>query len=272
MGSEMDPTRMLIASCLCSLLSPFSSCALCQFQRRKAAATLQDTAAVVSSQLWDHTLALVSRSLCYDIRLQVTLSNLVSLAKCCSEQFGCHQSASVFWYQCPLSSCGISAHNCARQQCDAHKISTLTTSVKLVENSTITNPEVRGEIALSLSACVPSFPLHTVHWFVPVKRSCPRSCGPQQQDDQIVSLDNVTLQIHDSRSHYSGYVVNSDALCTMSLPQPRPSRKHKDVLVRTWLGLEDLTAAISPFRTLSAWWQPSDRHEKIASLAVTTAR
>ena len=33
---------------------------------------------------------LISRNLCYDIRLQVTFSRLVSLAKCCSEQFGCH--------------------------------------------------------------------------------------------------------------------------------------------------------------------------------------
>ena len=45
---------------------------------------------------------LMSRSLCYDIRLQVTLSRLVSLAKCCSEQFGCHQSASVFCYRLSL--------------------------------------------------------------------------------------------------------------------------------------------------------------------------
>ena len=152
--------------------------------------------AVQLSPQWDHTLALVSRSLCYDIRFQVTLSRLVSLANCCSEHFGCHQSASVFCSRYPLSSFGISADSCARQLCDAHKISTLTTSVKLVENSTITNPEVRGEIALSLSACVPSFPLHMVHWFALVKCSCPRSCGPQQHNDRIVSLDNVTLLIN----------------------------------------------------------------------------
>ena len=61
------------------------------------------------SPQWHHTLALVSRNLCYDIRFQVTLSRLVSLAKCCSEQFGCHQSASVFCCRYPLSSLGISA-------------------------------------------------------------------------------------------------------------------------------------------------------------------
>ena len=112
--------------------------------------------AVQLSPQWDHTLVLVSRNLCCDIRFQVTLSRLVSLAKCCSEQFGCHQSASVFCYQYPLNSLGISADSCARQLCDAHKISMLTTSVELVENSTITNPEVRGEIALSLCAFIPS--------------------------------------------------------------------------------------------------------------------
>ena len=71
--------------------------------------------AVPLSPQWDHTLALVSRNLCYDIRFQVTLSRLVSLAKCCSEQFGCHQSASVFCCRYPLSSLGISADSCARQ-------------------------------------------------------------------------------------------------------------------------------------------------------------
>ena len=112
--------------------------------------------AVQLSPQWDQTLALVhfwttwsplmSRSLCCDIRLQVTLSRLVSLAKFCSEQFGCHQSASVFCYQYPLSSFGISADGCARQQCKAQRISMLT--VELVEDS----------VALSLSVCVPSRP------------------------------------------------------------------------------------------------------------------
>ena len=50
--------------------------------------------------LWCH------KNLCYDIRFQVTLSRLVSLAKCCSELFGCHQSASVFCCRYPLSSLG----------------------------------------------------------------------------------------------------------------------------------------------------------------------
>ena len=77
---------------------------------------------------WDHTLALVSRNLCYDIRFQVTLSRLVSLAKCCSEQFGCHQSASVFCCRYPLSSLGISADSCARQLCD--KISRMTLKMR----------------------------------------------------------------------------------------------------------------------------------------------
>ena len=87
--------------------------------------------AVQLSPQWDHTLALVSQNLCYDIRFQVTLSRLVSLAKCCSEQFGCHQSASVFCCQYPLSSLGISADSCAKQLSD--QISRLTTTVKLLK-------------------------------------------------------------------------------------------------------------------------------------------
>ena len=84
--------------------------------------------AVQLSPLWDHTLVLVSPNLCYDIRFQVTLSRLVSLAKCCSEQFGCHQSASVFCCRYPLSSLGISADSCARQLCD--KISRVTLKMR----------------------------------------------------------------------------------------------------------------------------------------------
>ena len=114
--------------------------------------------AVQLSPQWDHTLALVSRNLCYDIRFQVTLSKLVSLAKCCSEQFGCHQSASVFCCRYPLSSLGISADSCARQLCDAHKNSTFTTSVKLVENSTVSNPED----AVKLPSCCPRVYLHSL--------------------------------------------------------------------------------------------------------------
>ena len=84
--------------------------------------------AVQLSPQWDHTLVLVSPNLCYDIRFQVTLSRLVSLAKCCSEQFGCHQSASVFCCRYPLSSLGISTDSCARQLSD--QTSQLTTSVR----------------------------------------------------------------------------------------------------------------------------------------------
>ena len=129
--------------------------------------------AVQLSPQWDHTLVLVSPNLCYAIRFQVTLSRLVSPAKCCSEQFGCHQSASVFCCRYPLSSLGITADSCARQLSD--QASQLTTSGG-IENSTITNLE-NAVIALSLSALV-----------CPGEVLVSMSCGPQQQNDSIVLL------------------------------------------------------------------------------------
>ena len=175
MGSEMDSTRVLFTSCPCSffavqLLRPVTisttkssghdprhkSC----YDSTVWSMMLWDVSfslgAVPLSPQWDHTLALVSRNLCCDIRFQVTLSRLVSLAKCCSEQFGCHQSASVFCCRYPLSSLGfqqiVVQDNCvAKSTSDAED----------------------AEIAFSLSACVPSFRLHTVHWFVLVRGSCP---------------------------------------------------------------------------------------------------
>ena len=188
---------------------------------------------------WDQTLALVhfwtalftelspliSRSLCYDIRLQVTLSRLVSLAKCCSEQFGCHQSASVFCYQYPLSSFGISVDGCAKQLCDAHKISMLTTPTELVEDTTFANlvkrylHQVCGDVALSLSVCVPSLLLHMVHQLALAKCSCPRSCGPRQQSDRVHSPGNVTSLIDVGALTVLTRLWIAAALRTMSNPR-----------------------------------------------------
>ena len=148
MGSEMDSTRLLISSCPCSLffavplLRPVtisktkssghdprhSSCYVSTVWSMLLWDVSFSLGAVQLSPQWDHTLVLVSPNLCYDIRVQVTLSRLVSLAKCYSEQFGCHQSASVFCCRYPLSSLEISAESCARQLSD--QTSQLTTSVR----------------------------------------------------------------------------------------------------------------------------------------------
>ena len=124
MGSEMDSTRMLITSCPSS---PFSPCVFTVWSMMLWDVSFSLGAVQLSPQ-WDHTLALVSRNLCYEVRFQVTLSRLVSLAKCCSEQFGCHQSASVFCCRYPVISLGISADNCARKLCD--KISRVTLKMR----------------------------------------------------------------------------------------------------------------------------------------------
>ena len=82
------------------------------------------------------------------------------------------------------------------------------------------------------------------------------SCGPQQQNDQLVSLDDVTLLFTFALSLFR-QGCNTDALCTMLLPQPQHSCKHKDVLVPTWLGQEKLTDIISLFDNfymVAAWF------------------
>ena len=269
----MDSTRLLITSCPCSLFSPIlllrpvtisttkssghdprhSSCYVSTVWSMMLWDVSFSLGAVQLSPQWDHALALMSPNLCYDIRFQVTLSRLVSLAKCCSEQFGCHQSASVFCCQYPLSSLGISADSCAKQLSDKSHDDHDSEAVETAQY----NPWRRGNCPDAVRVCA-FFPLHTVHWFVLGDVLMCTIVWSSTAKRLNRFSDNVTL-LFTFHSPCSVKVVHTDASCKMSPPQPHTIASTK-FLIRTCLRHETWQL-LSLFSALSTWWQPSDRHE-----------
>ena len=111
------------------------------------------------------------------------------------------------------------------------------------------------------------------------KCSCPRSCGPRQQNDRVLSQGNVTLLIDVGALTVPTRLWIADALRTMSIPLMLCKRQASTHVASTemyWYGrgwkLVNLATAISVFRCFLHGEKPGDRNEKTASLAATTAK